>query len=80
MFVQKLKSRKVHHSLKTLYNRYDEITENNCKYLLNHLYTHNITEWINPITKKEVQRDSPITLSFLSKCYYVWGKKFVIIN
>jgi hypothetical protein len=56
MSVQKLKPKKVHPSLATLYSRYDEITENHCKYLLHHLYTHNITEWINPITKKEVSK------------------------
>ena len=77
--IQKLKPRKVHPSLSTLYNRYDEITENHCKNLLHHLYTHNITEWINPITKKDVQRDSPIVISFLSKCYYVWGENIVTI-
>ena len=77
--ILKIKPRKVHPSLSTLYNRYDEITENHCKNLLHHLYTHNITEWINPITKKEVQRDSLIVLSFLSKCYYVWGEKIVTI-
>jgi hypothetical protein len=81
MSVKQLKPKKVHPSLATLYGRYDEITENHCKYLLHHLYTHNITEWINPITKKEVQRDSPITVSFLSKCYYgEWSEKFVIIK
>ena len=79
--IQKLKPRKVHPSLTTLYGRYDEITENHCKYLLHHLYTHNITEWINPLTKKEVQRDSNITLSFLSKCYYgEWSEKIIIIK
>ena len=81
MSVKQLKPKKVHPSLTTLYSRYDEITENHCKYLLHHLYTHNITEWINPLTKKEVQRDSTITLSFLSKCYYgEWSEKFVIIK
>ena len=81
MSVQRLKPGKMNPSLKTLYSRYDEITEAHCKYLLNHLYTHNITEWINPITKKEVQRDSSITISFLSKCYWgEWGDKIVTIN
>jgi hypothetical protein len=81
MSVKQLKPKKENPSLATLYGRYDEITENHCKYLLHHLYTHNITEWINPITKKEVQRDSPITVSFLSKCYYgEWSEKFVIIK
>jgi hypothetical protein len=77
--INKIKPRKVHPSLKTLYNRYDEITEDHCKKLLHHLYTHNITEWINPITKRDVDRDGPIVLSFLSKCYYVWGEKIVTI-
>jgi hypothetical protein len=81
MSVQKLKPRKVHPPLSSLYSRYDEITENHCKYLLHHLYTHNITEWINPLTKKEVQRDSPITFSFLSICYYgEWSEKIVTIK
>jgi hypothetical protein len=81
MSFQRLKPKKANPSLKTLYSRYDEITEAHCKYLLNHLYTHNITEWINPITKKEVQIDSPITISFLSKCYWgEWREKLVTIN
>jgi hypothetical protein len=81
MSVKKLKPIKVYPSLKTLYSRYDEITEAHCIYLLNHLYTHNITEWINPLTKKDVQRDSPITLSFLSKCYWgEWSEKIITIN
>jgi hypothetical protein len=79
MSVQQLKPRKL--SSLSLYARYDEITENHCKYLLHHLYTHNITEWINPLTKKEVQRDSLITLSFLSICYYgEWSEKIVTIK
>jgi hypothetical protein len=81
MSVQRLKPKKMNPSLNTLYNRYDEITEAHCNNLLNHLYTHNITEWVNPITNKEVQRDSIIVISFLSKCYWgEWGEKIVTIN
>jgi len=80
MSVQKLKPKKAHPTLSMLYDRYDEITEKHCHNLLYHLYTHNITEWINPLTKKEVQRDSIIVISFLSKCYYVWGENEVIIK
>jgi hypothetical protein len=81
MSVQRLKPKKENPNLKTLYSRYDEITEVHCKYLLHHLYTHNITEWINPITKKDVQIDSPITISFLSKCYWgEWREKLVTIH
>ena len=81
MSVQRLKTRKMYPNLKTLWNRYDEITEAHCKYLLHHLYTHNITEWINPITRKDVQRDSNITISFLSICYWgEWSEKIVTIN
>ena len=81
MSVQKLKEIKMYPSLTTLWNRYDEITEDHCEFLLNHLYTHNITEWINPITKKDVQRDSNITISFLSICYWgEWSEKIVTIN
>ena len=81
MSVQKLIPKKLYPSLKTLWNRYEEITEAHCKYLLHHLYTHNITEWINPITKKDVQRDSNITISFLSICYWgEWSEKIVTIN
>jgi len=81
MPIQRLNPTIMDPPLSKLYKRYDEITEAHCKYLLNHLYTHNITEWINPITKKEVQRDSYITISFLSKCYWgEWGEKEVTIN
>ena len=80
MSTHRLQPKKVNPSLAKLWNRYDEITENHCKYLLNHLYTHNITEWINPITQRDVQIDSNITISFLSKCYWVWGEKFETIH
>ena len=80
MSTHRLKPKKMYPSLTKLWNRYDEITENHCKYLLNHLYTHNITEWFNPITKRDVQIDSNITISFLSKCYWVWGEKIETIH
>jgi hypothetical protein len=81
MSFQRLKPKKENPSLTTLYSRYDEITEAHCKYLLIYLYYNKLKEWINPITKKEVQRDSPITISFLSKCYWgEWREKHVFIN
>ena len=33
-----------------------------------------------PITKKELSRNSDIIISFLSKCYYIWGESDIIIN
>jgi hypothetical protein len=81
MPIQKLKPTIINPPLSKLYKRYDEITESHCKNLLIYLYTDYITEWINPITKKEVKRDSPIIISFLSKCYWgEWGEKEVTIN
>ena len=64
MSIQKLKSTIENPSLTTLWNRYDEIKENQCKYLLNHLYKYKLTEWFNPITFRDVKRNSTITLSF----------------
>ena len=80
MSIQKLKPTIENPSLTTLWDRYDEIKENQCKYLLNHLYRYKLTEWFNPITFREVKRNSTITFSFLSKCYYVWGENEVILN
>ena len=81
MSVQKLKPRKVHPSLSTLYNRFDEITENHCWKLLEFLYDGKRLTWTNPITKKELNRNSDIIISFLSKCYYgKWSESDIIIN
>ena len=81
MPVQKLKQTNMYPSLTTLWNRYDEITEAHCEYLLNHLYKYKLTDWFNPLTFRMVQRDSTITISFLSKCYWgEWSEKLVTIN
>ena len=81
MSFQQLKQTNMYPSLTTLWNRYDEITEAHCEYLLNHLYKYKITEWFNPLTFRMVQRDSTITISFLSKCYWgEWSEKLVTIN
>lgn len=80
MSIQRLKPTIINPSLRNLYKRYDEITENHCKFLLNHLYKFNQIFWINPLTRKEIHRDSIIIISFLSKCYYVWGENEVILN
>ena len=81
MSFKRLKPKKENPSLTTLYSKYDEITEDHCIYLLNYLYYNKLKVWINPITKKEVQRDSLITISFLSKCYWgEWRENLVTMN
>ena len=62
------------------YNKYDEITEYHCWKLLEFLYDGKRLTWTNPITNKELNRNSDIIISFLSKCYYVWGDLDIIFN
>uniref|UniRef100_A0A6C0LZI9 Uncharacterized protein n=1 Tax=viral metagenome TaxID=1070528 RepID=A0A6C0LZI9_9ZZZZ len=62
------------------YSKYDEITEYHCWKLLEFLYDSKKLTWTNPITKKELNRNSDIIISFLSKCYYVWGDLDIIFN
>ena len=62
------------------YSKYDDITEHHCFNLLDFLYKNKKGHWINPITKKELSRNSDIIISFLSKCYYIWGESDIIIN
>ena len=63
-----------------LYRKYDEITLDHCKLLLVHLYEGKMGEWDNPITGNTINNSSYITISFLSKCYYLWGNKIATIN
>jgi hypothetical protein len=56
--------------LKKINKRYDEITEKHCYSLLEYLYSGTSDKWKNPLTKKYLIRDSPIIVSFLSRCYY----------
>ena len=63
-----------------LYRKYDEITLDHCKLLLVHLYESKVGSWVNPITSNIINNDSYITISFLSKCYYLWGNKIATIN
>jgi hypothetical protein len=62
------------------HERYDEITEYHCWKLLEFLYDSKKLTWTNPITKKELNRNSDVIISFLSKCYYVWGDLDIIFN
>jgi hypothetical protein len=63
-----------------LYRKYDEITLDHCKSLLVHLYGGKGSSWVNPITGNTIKNSSYITISFLSKCYYIWGNKIATIN
>ncbi len=62
------------------YSKHDEITEYHCWKLLEFLYDSKKLTWTNPITKKELNRNSDVIISFLSKCYYVWGDLDIIFN
>jgi hypothetical protein len=66
--------------LSRLYRKYDKITLDHCKTLLIHLYEGKLGSWVNPITGNTINNSSYITISFLSKCYYIWGNKSATIN
>ena len=63
-----------------IYRKYDEIALDHCKSLIAHLYEGKVGSWINPITGNTINNGSYITISFLSKCYYLWGNKIATIN
>ena len=63
-----------------LYRKYDEIALDHCKSLIAHLYEGKVGSWVNPITGNTINNGSYITISFLSKCYYLWGNKIATIN
>jgi hypothetical protein len=63
-----------------LYSKYENITLDHCKTLLIHLYEGKLGSWVNPITGNTINNSSYITISFLSKCYYIWGNKSATIN
>ena len=66
-------------TISKLYSKYSEIKEYHIYNLLNFLYTDK-DEWLNPLTKKFIHRNSDIIISFLSKGYYVYGDMEIIIN
>jgi hypothetical protein len=66
-------------TISKLYSKYSEIKENHVLSLLEFLYKDK-NDWFNPITKKFINRGSDIIISFLSKGYYVYGDREIIIN
>ena len=66
-------------TLSGLYKRYDDITISHCVDLIETLYDNNIFLWTNPLTKKKIHKAGDISISFLSKCYYVWGDQIAMI-
>ena len=66
--------------LSGLYKRYDDITISHCANLIEILYDNDIFSWTNPLTKKKIHKAGDISISFLSKCYYVWGDQIAMIG
>ena len=66
-------------TISKLYSKYSEIKEYHIYNLLEFLYKDK-DEWLNPLTKKFIHRNSDIIISFLSKGYYVYGDMEIIIN
>ena len=46
-----------------------KIKKEHCNSLLEFLYNGGLGKWQNPFTKKFLRRESPIIISFLSRCY-----------
>jgi hypothetical protein len=53
-----------------IYNDYNKLTVDDYNNLLTYLYSGSSKGWENPLTTKELKRDSKIIISFLSYCYY----------
>ena len=64
--------------LSELYDKYDDITEAQCYSLIITLYDNDKIFWVNPLDWNFIHKAGDISISFLSKCYYVWGDKIVM--
>ena len=76
----RLNTKRSNPSLSHLYRKYDDINLDHCKLLLVHLYGGKGGSWVNPLTGNNINNGSYVIISFLSKCYYVWGAKSATIN
>jgi len=76
----RLNTKRSNPSLSHLYRKYDDINLDHCKSLLVHLYGGKGGSWVNPLTGNNINNGSYVIISFLSKCYYVWGAKSATIN
>jgi hypothetical protein len=54
-----------------VYKDYNKLKIVDCNDLITYLYSGSKTGWENPLTFKELKRDSKIIVSFLSYCYYI---------
>ena len=54
----------------TIYKDYQKLNDTECKNLLSYLYKGTSGKWVNPLTDKELNRNSKIIISFLSFIYY----------
>ena len=58
-------------NVKTINKNFRKIKKEHCNSLLDFLYNDGLGKWQNPFTKKFLRRESPIIISFLSRCYYM---------
>ena len=65
-----------------VYKDYDKLTVDECKDLITYLYSGSKKGWENPLTGKDLTRNSKIIVSFLSYCYYILddGSKVNIVG
>ena len=54
-----------------VYKDYNKLSVDECKDLITYLYSGSRTGWENPLTGKDLNRNSKIIVSFLSYCYYI---------
>jgi hypothetical protein len=57
-----------------------KIKKEHCNSLLEFLYNGGLGKWQNPFTKKFLRRESPIIISFLSRCYNMDDDSKININ
>jgi hypothetical protein len=58
-------------NVKIINKNFKKIKKEHCNTLLEFLYNSSLSKWQNPFTKKFIRRESPIIISFLSRCYYM---------
>jgi len=62
----------------TIYKNYNKLTVEDYNNLLSYLYKGSSNKWVNPLTDKELNRNSTIIICYLSYCYYNLDDGYIV--
>jgi hypothetical protein len=71
---------KINPKFSDVYRYYIKLEVTDYNNLLSYLYKNGPTNWVNPVTAKELNRNSKIIISYLSHCYYNLHNDSIKIN